>query len=55
LVRFTLRAEDFERWPDIAQQFPAWTPVFVKVLERAAIGKEQPALWRCRVEPLPRS
>ena len=52
-VRFALRAEDFEAWPKVVEQFPAWTPDQVARLERAARGASSPREWRCRVEPLP--
>src|SRR5262249_35408585 len=55
LVRFTLRPEDFEPWHSIVKRFPAWTPDQIARLEHAARGRDQPALWHCRAEPLPRA
>jgi hypothetical protein len=55
-VRFTLRDEDFEPWPDITRNYPAWTASEVVRLEgRAAHPERNPALWRARVAPLPRT
>jgi hypothetical protein len=54
LVRFVLRASDFEKWPDAVARFPAWTADEISRLERAAQGMSSPALWRCRTAPLPR-
>ncbi|MCJ2098972.1 hypothetical protein [Methylobacterium sp. E-046] len=52
-VRFTLRASDFEAWPDITAGFAAWTLSEVRRLEKAArTTTSRP--WRCRVDPLPR-
>jgi hypothetical protein len=49
-VRFTLHGEDFQKWPDITRDYPAWTSEQVARLELAA--KSSPAAWRCRAEPL---
>jgi hypothetical protein len=51
LVRFTLRDEDFELWPDITRNYPAWTASHIARLEK----RGNPALWRARVGPLPRA
>jgi hypothetical protein len=56
IVRFTLHADDFEVWREIVRRFPAWTPSQIERLEKAKTARNcSPALWRCRVEPLPRS
>jgi hypothetical protein len=52
-VRFTLRADDFDPWPQITSRFPDWTPDAIQRLERAAKGQSSPGTWRCRAEPLP--
>lgn len=51
LVRFTLSAQDFEPWREIVRSFPAWTPEHISRIERFGAN---PALWRCRIEPLRR-
>jgi len=53
LVRFTLRADDFNSWPKAVEPFPAWTTEQVSRLEAAARGKSRPQDWRCRAEALP--
>jgi hypothetical protein len=55
MVRFVLRADDFEPWPAVVERFPQWTPDHVARLEIAARGKSSPATWRCRSEPLQQS
>lgn len=52
-VRFVLRANDFETWPEMVRQFPAWTPDQIARLEHAARGQSRSQDWRCRVAPLP--
>src|SRR5262245_7429709 len=54
LVRFTLRATDFEPWPDITASYPAWTPEQIARLERSAPRGSDPSRWQCRVAPLAR-
>jgi hypothetical protein len=51
-VRFTLSADDFEKWPDITRDFPAWTPDHIARLGRVKNARSD--LWRARSEPLPR-
>lgn len=51
-VRFTLRASDFQGWPEITTSLPAWTPSEVRRLEKAA-RTTSPRHWRCRVDALP--
>jgi hypothetical protein len=53
MVRFTLRADDFEPWREVVSRFPAWKTAHVEMLERVA--KSSPVTWCCRTEPLPRS
>lgn len=54
-VRFTLRDKDFQAWPEIITDFPAWTPSEVRRLERAARSGSNPRNWRCRAGSLPRT
>src|SRR5258707_5551922 len=48
-VRFTLHGEDFQKWPDITRDHPAWPAEQISGLERVA-GQSSPTAWRCRFE-----
>jgi hypothetical protein len=54
MVRFTLRAHDFEPWRKLVDRHPAWTSVFIDRLVRAARAvRSSPDTWLRRTEPLP--
>jgi hypothetical protein len=49
LVRFTLRAEDFEPWSKVITRCPQWSPEQIRYVKTYPNWKA----WRCRAEPLP--
>ncbi len=53
MVRFTLNAEDFSNWPDLAVTHPDWTAIHIAALNKsgAELG-DDPRTWRCRIGPL---
>jgi hypothetical protein len=53
LVRFTLRAEDFETWLEIATRCSQWTPELIELMKDVASSRGSSyRSWRCRTEPL---
>ncbi|TGE01961.1 hypothetical protein [Methylobacterium nonmethylotrophicum] len=52
MVRFVVKASDFEIWPNVVAPFPEWTPQVIERLERWALGRSNPRNWRGRISPL---
>lgn len=53
-VRFTLAAQDFVPWREMAARYPTWTPAQIARLEQ--VGRElgdDPTTWCCRDDVLP--
>jgi hypothetical protein len=53
VVRFTLSAEDFQGWPQLAIDHPDWTALHISILNKTGVDLgDDPRTWRCRIGTL---